>query len=255
MRRREKFVIVAILLSILLFGVLMTPSYWRFLAIFGFGLISYLMSVWSLSEDLQYHELLTIIPLPTMYSLAVSSLYFVLPENIINRVLLLVFFGIGMYGLLLTGNIFSVAKGRTIQLLYAAQTVSIFFTLMISFVVTNTILSLNFPLWLVSLVIGVAHFPLVISSIWSVRLYPSLDVEEWLLSGLITVAIVQFVVALALIPFAAWVIGVLVMSILYIQLGLAQSYLRGRLFSRTLKEYSLVGIFVLSIFILLFPGK
>lgn len=255
MRRREKFVITAIVLSLLLLGVLATPASWRSLAVAGLTVVSYLLSAWALSEDLQRHELLTLVPLPTLFTLAVSSFYFVLPVNLLNQVLLLTLYGIGMYALLLTGNIFSVAKGRSIQLLYAAQTVSLFFTLLISFLLSSTALSLNIPLWAVGLIIGTTHVPLVLLSIWSVRLHAGLEEEEWIVAALLIAIMLQLVFALALIPFATWVIALLIMSVLYIQLGLAQSYLRGRLFSRTVREYSLVAVFVTLLFIALFPGK
>ena len=45
------------------------------------------------------------------------------------------------------------------------------------------------------------------------------------------------------------------MSILYIGLGILHNYLKGRLFARTLTEYSLVGILIVVIFFIVLPFK
>ena len=126
MRRREKFVIAAIVLSVFLFFVQYTSLEWRYWVMAGFMVISYLISLWCLSDDLQRHERITIVPLPALYAGAVGLFYFLLPESLISKVLVLVMFGIGMYALFLTSNIFSVAKGRTIQLLHAAHAIGFF---------------------------------------------------------------------------------------------------------------------------------
>jgi len=139
MRRREKFIIVSVLLSLGLLATQYVPIDWRYAAIGIFALISYLMSAWALSDDLQIYEWLTILPLPVLYASSVALFYFLLPEVLLSRLAILAVFGVGMYALFLTANIFSVAKGRTIQLLYAARAIALFFTMIISLLLTNTI--------------------------------------------------------------------------------------------------------------------
>ena len=81
MRRREKFIIVSILLSLGLLATQYVPISWRYGAIALFALISYFMSAWALSEDLQAREWLTILPLPVFYAAAVALFYFLLPAQ------------------------------------------------------------------------------------------------------------------------------------------------------------------------------
>lgn len=255
MRRREKFIVTALVLGAALLGVLMLPTAWKLWSLLGFTVITYGLSAWALSEDLQKHELLTIVPLPTLFALAISSFYFVLPASTPKRVLFLGLFGIGIYALLLTGNIFSVAKGRTIQLLYAAQTVAQFFTLFISFLFTNIFFTLNLPFYAIALLVAIVHVPLIGMSIWSVQLRDKLDQTDWILTIVLSLAVFEFAVALSFIPFPVWSIGLLLMSLLYVGLGVSQSYLKGRLFLKTIREYSLVTIVSIVLFLLLFPGK
>ncbi len=255
MRRREKFIISSLALSFALIGVLLIPTAWRVWSLLLFGGVTYGLAAWALSEDLQKNEYLTILPLPTLYALAIASFYFVLPASMPKRVLFIVLFGIGMYALLLTGNIFSVAKGRTIQLLYAAQTIALFFSLLISFLITNTLFTFNLPFAVTAGLVAAFHFPLIAMSIWSVQLRSKLDRTDWALTGLLTLAVFELSIALSFIPYAVWAIGLLIMSLLYIGLGVFQSYLKGRLFIKTIREYSLVTGVSILLFLLLFPGK
>jgi len=153
MRRREKFVIASALLSLGLLVVQYIPLDFRYIAVAVFALISYLASAWALSDDLQKYEWLTIVPFPSMYAAAVGFFYFLLPAGIVSKIFVLALFGLGMYALFLTSNIYSVAKGRTIQLLHAAHAVGLLFTLLTSLLFTNTIFSLRLPFYLTSLLV------------------------------------------------------------------------------------------------------
>lgn len=255
LRRREKFVLVAIFLSLLLFATHLVDISYRYFVILGLGLITYLVSAWSLADDLQKHEWLTILPLPTLYALSVSVFNLFIPPTWLSKILLFFFFGVGMYAILLSSNIFSVAKARTIQLYYAAQTIALFFTLLVSFLLTSTMFMMKLPIWLIVFLIGITHFPLVYSAIWSVRLEPEVDREEVLISLLPTLVVMQLALALSFLPIATWMIALLIMSVLYLYLNFTQSYLKGRLFAKTIKEYMIVAISICVLFLLFFPGK
>jgi len=64
MRRREKFVLSAILLSLGLLSVQYISLDWRFGGVLIFTILAYFVSAWALSDDLQRFEWLTILPLP-----------------------------------------------------------------------------------------------------------------------------------------------------------------------------------------------
>ncbi len=255
MRRREKFVIAAALLSVGLLVVQYIPLEFRYLAVAVFGLLSYLVSAWALADDLQPLEGLTIVPFPALYAVAVGLFYFLLPTSIISRVSVLGLFGVGMYALYLTSNIFSVAKERTIQLLHAAHAIGLLFTLLTSLLFTNTIFSLRWPFYLVALSISLVHFPLIMMSLWSIGLEKLIRREVLGLSLLLTLILTELGTALSFYPFSVWNNALFIMTFLYIGLGVLHNFLRGRLFSRTLTEYSLVAAFVFGVFIFLFPLK
>lgn len=255
MRRREKFVIASALLSLGLLVVQYIPLDFRYVAVAVFTILSFLVSAWALSDDLQRHEWLTIVPFPSLYAAAVGLFYFLLPESLVSRVFILVMFGIGMYALFLTSNIFSVAKGRTIQLLHAAHAIGLLFTLLTSLLFANTIFSLKWPFYFNVLAIGVVHFPLIYMSLWSIELEKRANRVIFGLAALLTVLIMELALALSFYPLSVWNNALFVMAMVYVGLGIVHNYLRGRLFSRTMTEYSLVAGFVCILFILLFPWK
>lgn len=255
MRRREKFVITAALLSLGLLGIQSVGLDWKYWVVAVLTVVSYLVSAWALCDDLQAHEWLTVVPLPALYAAAVGLFYFLLPENVLSQVLILILFGVGVYALLLTANIFSVAKGRTIQLLHAAHAVGLLFTLLISLLLTNTIFSLRLLFYVNGLLVGLVHFPLILMSLWSVELENYVDGEIWTLSGLLTLFLVELAVILSFFPFSIWNLALFVMAFLYVGLGILHNYLKERLFENTLREYTLVTVFIVVMFFVLFPYK
>ncbi len=255
MRRREKFVIASVLLSLGLLAVQWTVLDYRYFALAIFTVASYLVSTWALRDDLQLHERFTVVPFPSMYALAVALFYYLLPESVLSQVAVLLLFGVGMYALFLTSNIYSVAKGRTIQLLHAAHAVGLFFNLVTSLLLSNTIFSLRLPFYFTVLMIGLVHYPLIFMSLWSIKLENEVTLRISVLAGILTIVLMEIALVLSFIPLTVWYNALFIMSMLYIGLGIFHNYLKGRLFSRTLTEYTLVAIFVGVIFLLVFPLK
>lgn len=255
MRRREKFVIASILLSLALLATQVIPLEFRYFGVGGLTVLSYFVAAWALSDDLQAFEWTTILPLPTLYAAGVGLFYFLLPENIVTRLFIMALFGIGMYGLFLTANIYSVAKGRSIQLIHAAHAIGLLFTLLTSLLFTNTIFSLRLPFYLIVPLVGMVHFPLISMSLWAVNLEQRVTSQILTLSSVLTLLMMELALALSLYPFSVWNQALLLMAALYIGLGIAHNFLRGVLFSNTIREYSLVASLVVIIFFLLFPLK
>jgi hypothetical protein len=255
MRRREKFVITSAFLSFGLLAVQYVPLEWRYIAVGLFTLLTYGLSGWALSNDLQRHELATILPLPSYYSLAVSLFYFLLPETWVSRLVLIGLFAVGMYALLLTANIFSVAKGRTIQLIHAAHAVGMLFTLLISLLLSNTLYSLHLPFYVGAALVALIHAPLILISVWSVQLEPRVSRQLVVLSVLFTIILLEVSLVLSFFPFSVWDLALFTMSFLYLGLGVLHNFLRGRLFQQAIREYVLVALLVTVLFLVRMPGK
>jgi hypothetical protein len=255
MRRREKFIILSTLLSLALLAIQYIPLDWRYFGILALFIFSYFGSVWALFEDLQALEWVTIAPFPALYASAVALFYFLLPEVLLSRLLVMIIFGVGMYALLLTSNIFSVAKGRTIQLLYAAHAVSLFFVMITSLLLSNVIFSLRLPFYLNAGLIFAAHLPLLITALWSVELKPKLEKSIMLYALIFAMLLAELASLFSFLPMQIWNQALFIMSFLYVGLSVLQSFFKGRLFKNTVNEYNLVAILMVILFVFLFPFK
>ena len=255
MRRREKFIISSILLSLGLLGVQYIALDFRFIAIFIFTLISYLVSAWALYEDLYGVEWATIIPLPAMYSAAVAFFYFLLPSNIWSRLFILGLFGVGMYAIYLTANIYSVAKVRTIQLLRAAHAIGLLFTLLISALFANTIFSFRLAFWFNGILLFITHFPLFVLSIWAIKLRPKVSKKTLIYSTIFGLVVGELGIILSFLPVGVWTSSLVIASSMYVINGIMYSHLQGRLFKNTLWEYLAFACIVLFSFFFLVTWK
>ena len=251
MTKRVKLVITSLLLSLGIFGVQLVDVEARYQAMGLLAGFAYGLSAWSLFEDLRGVEWFTVLILPVMYSVSVALFYFLLPERILSKMMILTGFGVGMYALLLTENIFNVASIRTIQLLRAAHAVGFLLTLMVAFFLWDTIFSFRLMPWWNFLLVFVTSLPLVLSSLWSVNLEKSISKEVWRNSLALSWGLSSLALAISFWPVTIIMASLFLVSGLYVSMGLLQHKLSGRLFKKTIKEYLWVGavVFMITLFL------
>jgi hypothetical protein len=255
MRKREKFLISSFFLSFGLLGTQYVPLDYRLLASALLFFITYAVSCWALFEDLNGIEWLTIVPFPGLYAVSVSLFYFLLPENLLSKILVLALFGVGMYATYLTSNIYTVAKFRTIQLLRAAHAVGFLMTLFIMFFFANTVFSFHWPFWLTSIAIFLSSFPLAVHSLWSVELLPRLG-KDLIYQGLMVSSLLALLSAsIAFLPTTIWISSLYIVGSLYTGLGILVTKLNGRLFQNTVWEYMSVWLVITSAFFFMVQWK
>jgi len=234
--KRRKFLLVAILLSFGLLIVQKLPIESRYSAIGFYALSAYLLTAWSLLKDLRGINWIVNLILPTMYPISVALFYFLLPQAMITRTIVVILFLISMYALLLTSNIFAVATTRTIQLLRAARAVGFLLSILTSAFLYHVIFSLRVSPWVVGLLVFAVSLPILWQGVWSYVASTTIKREFYYgLAG----AVVLSEMAIAL---SFWLIDVPLASVMlamgmYVILGLSQHDTEGRLFSRTIQEY------------------
>ncbi len=255
MRRREKFIVSSFLLSFGLFATQYIPLDFRILGIVLFFFLTYGISAWALLEDLNGIEWFTIIPFPALYAISVALFYFLLPENIWSRIAILVLFGVGMYALYLTANIYSVAKLRTIQLLRAAHAIGLLFALFILFLLSNTVFSYHLPFWANGLGIGLLSVPLALVTLWSIELKSRFSREVIAGTVVVSTLLGEVGIVLSFLPATLWMRSLYVVSVFYVCLCTLTTKLSGRLFHNTIWEYSGVWIVMTALFWALLPWK
>ncbi len=250
-----KLVIVAVALSLGLLGIQLIDVDARYQAIGLLAGVAYGLSAWALFNDLKGTEWLTVLILPVLYPVAVALFYFLLPVRLLSRVMILSIFGIGMYALLLTENIFSVAAIRTIQLLRAAHAVGFLLTLLVAFFLWDTLFSFRLAPWWNALGVGITSLPLVLQGLWSVNLEEKISREVVNSSLGLSWGLMSLALMISFWPVTITIASLFLVTGLYVGLGLIQNRMSGRLFKKTISEYLWVSGLVVGLTFLLARWK
>jgi len=245
--KRQKFIITAGLLSAGLLAIQTLDVSWRYQAIGVLTVLAYLLAAWSLSEGLTGIEWFTVLILPTLFTLGVGLFYFLIPTTWWTRLPIVGLYGFGIYVLLLTENIFSVAVIRTIQLLRSAQAVGFLLTIITAFFLYDTILSFRLDPWFNFLLTGLVSLPLLVQGLWYINLEERLTRRIWFYSLAGCLVLGEISLAFSFWPVTVAIGSLALTTAMYIVLGLVQHQLSERLFRRTINEYLGVGIVVLII--------
>ncbi len=243
--KRKRFLICSFVLSLGFVGVQLLPEHLKFVGIAIHSLLAIILFGWALFEGLGWNATLLTLILPFFYTLGVGFFWFLLPSNLYARIPVVALYGLGVYALCLTLNIYTVAAIRTIALLRAAKGVGFILSLLTLFLIFNLILSFKWPIYLSSSFVLLSSFPLYLQGFWTSSLEKSL--EPKLLSYSIVASLVMGEVSAAIFFWpVTLVVGSLFLTVsAYALLGLGQAQLEGRLFSQTVREYLIVGASVL----------
>lgn len=242
--KRQQFVgVTSVLTAGLLFTQMVTGES-RYVLVFLLSLLTCGLSASVFRKELRGMEWLTILTLPTLFTAAVALFYFLLPVRWLTRLPVALLYGVGMYALLLTENIYTVAADRTIALLRAAHSVGFLLTLLTYFLLVQTVLAFRFTAPVQMLLIGVISFFLVLQSVWSMELTETLGRRVWRVSVAITVFLTQLVWICSFLPTKTTLLALLFTTFFYSTVGMAQQYLVEKLYKKTVIEFFTVAAIV-----------
>ncbi len=245
MSKRRRFLITSLVLSLGFIGIQFLQDQFRFLAIGGLGLATFALFYWSLKEGISSNMTILTLVLPTLFTLGVGVFWFLLPVNVLARIPVVIMYGVGIYVLCLTMNIYTVsASTRTIALLRAARGVGFVLTLLTSFLIFDAIFSLRVSFLVTAPLVFLLTLPLYLQGFWAIELEENFSKDLLVLSLVSSLVTSQITVALHFWPVTVVVGSLFLTGTFYMLLGLGQSKLEGRLFAQTVREYLLVGLFV-----------
>lgn len=242
--KRQQFVGVTTILTTMLLFTQLVPLEFRYPLIAILSIVAYGLSAFALREDLHNIEWVTLLTLPTLFTAAVAMFYFLLPVRWLTRLPVAILYGIGMYALLLTENIYNVAVDRTIALLRAAHSVGFLLTILTYFLLSQTVLAFRFMVPINAMVIGVVSFVLVISSLWSMELTGQVSRRVWHLAIAITLFLVNLVWVFSFLPTKATIQALFFTTAFYSAVGMGQQYLVEKLYKKNVIEFFAVGAIV-----------
>jgi hypothetical protein len=242
--KRQQFVLVTIVLTIGLLLTQLVTGASRYLLVFFLSIAAAGSGALVFRKELHGIEWLTILSLPTLFTAAVAMFYFLLPVRWLTRLPVALLYGVGMYALLLTENIYTVAADRTIALLRAAHSVGFLLTLLTYFLLVQTVLAFRLVAPVQMLVIGIISFLLVLQSVWSMELSEALGRRVWHISVAITVFLTQLVWVFSFLPTKTTLLALLFTTAFYSTVGASQQYVVEKLYKKTVIEFFAVAAIV-----------
>lgn len=254
--KRQKFVMGVVALS---FGLFFTELRFNTSGIFTALLLSFftdLVLLWAVYDDIKQHKTFQVFILPFFYSLAFGLFYPILkPQILLFHFLLSFLYGVGLYSVFLSQNIFIVSSIRTIQLLSSARIVSFIITLLSFFFFSNILFTFHTLLIVVILLMVLYTYLLVYHSLWTYTLQ-KVSQPLFIWTSALTVCLIEAAILLWFWPSNPTFISLFLTGFFYTIVGLSHIWFERRLFKGILWEYIWVGTIVFFVLILFTPwGK
>ncbi len=262
MSKRAKFFLVAIFLGVMLWLSGFFGIEKRLGVVLSISGIAYVLSAWVLFEDLKGWEWVTLLVLPVLFTLGSGLFANLLPSAIpsvfglnfqietslflgsVIRLLFIVLYVLGMYAVLLTENIFSVASIRTIQLFRAARSVSFILALIVSLFFYVVVYSLKLPFYWIGLIVGLVSLFLSFESLWSVDLKTEHLNDVYQISGTIGWLMALFGGVVAFWPIGPFMGGLLLTSCFYTLLGILEQRLANKMMAVNYVEFIIFNLII-----------
>ncbi len=247
LNKRQKIIISSVLLTIGLLSTQLVDFNLRFKFIGGMFILAYLLSVWALWEGLNLTKAIVLIILPTFFTVALSSFYFLLPVRWLTRLPVAFAFGLMFYLLLLAQNVFNVASLRTIPLYRAASTASFLFTLLSSFFLFNVTYAFNLWFFWNGVVVFLISFPLILQVLWTIQMEDKVSTAIVVQSLILSIVLGELAWAFSFWPTPTTIWPLILSSSMYVLLGLTTQVIKARVNRRVVWEYLGIGVAVLLI--------
>lgn len=262
MSKRAKFFGVALFLGFALWLTGTMGVEKRLGLVLSISAMAYVLSAWVLFEDLKGWEWITLMILPVMFTLGFGSFINLLPPAIpsvfglsfqietsiflasVVRVLATVLYSLGMYTILLTENIFSVASIRTIQLFRAARSWSFIMELVTGMFFFVLAFSLKLPFFWVMLIVGLVSLLLAFGGLWSIDLKMEHLDEVYRLSGLVAWLMVMYAASLSFWPIRPFMGGLVLTSCFYALVGVLEQRLLNKMVILNHLEFVIFNLIV-----------
>lgn len=250
LNKRQKIVIATILLTFGLLSTQLVNFNLRFQFLAGLGVFAYILSFWAIREGLNPTKALVLMILPTLFTIAVASFYFLLPIRWLTRLPVAILFALSFYLLLLAQNVFNVASLRTIPLYRAASTASFLFTLLAAFFIYHVIFAFNLLFIWNGLAVFIISFPLILQVFWSIQMEDTISIPVLVQSLILSLILGELALSFSFWPSATTIWALSLSSAMYVLVGLTTQTLRGRLNRRVVWEYLGIGaaVFFVSFF-------
>lgn len=220
--KRQKLTLMSFFLTIVLIATQTVDESLRYQVMAFLGFATALLAVFSLWGELSGIKYFLLLLLPVYFAMGASLFYFLIPVRWLTRLPFALLFGVSVYLLMLTSNIYNIAAIRTIALLRAAHAVGLLFTLVSAFFLTNVLFSLHLAVyWIAPAVIAIS-MPLYLVSLWSYELEEYISGRVILFAFVFTLITAQIATIVSFWPIVPINGALVIVTIMYVLLGLGQ---------------------------------
>lgn len=242
--KRQKIILMALFLTVVLITTQTVGESVRYQTIGFLTLATVLLSIFALWGELSGVKYFLLLLLPAYFVAGASLFYFLLPVRWLTRLPFAALFGISVYLLMLTSNIYNVAAIRTIALLRAAHAVGLLFSLVSTFFLTNVLFSLHLPFYLNVIGVILITGPLYMVGMWASELEDYISQRAFWYAAVFTMVTAQVSLVLSFWPIVPINGALAIATVMYALSGLSQLYLEDKLKSRVLWEHVAVALLV-----------
>lgn len=248
--KRQKIILMAFFLTVVLITTQTVGENLRYQTIGFLALSTLFLSIFALWGELSGIKYFLLLLLPVYFVVGASLFYFLLPVRWLTRLPFAFLFGISVYLLMLTANIYNVAAIRTIALLRAAHAVGLLFSLVSTFFLTNVLFSLHFPFYFVVVGAIVIVMPLYLVGLWSYGLEDFISRRVFVYCLIFTLVTAQITLVLSFWPIVPTAGALAMTTTMYVLLGLGQLHLEDKLKTRVFWEHVGIALFVFVIIVI-----
>jgi len=242
--KRQKFILMSFFLTAFLLTTQTVSEDIRYEVMAFMVMAAMFLAIFSLWGELAGIKYFLLLLLPIYFVAGASLFYFLLPVRWLTRLPYAILFGVSIYLLMLTSNIYNVAAIRTIALLRAANAVGLLFSLISTFFLSNVLFSLHLPFYLVVFGVVVIVFPLNLVGLWSYELEEFITRRVFIYAVIFTLVAAEIALVLAFWPVVPTAGALAISTVMYVLLGLAQHHFGDKLKRRMAFEHLIVALVV-----------
>lgn len=251
--KRQRFILMSFFLTVIMVAAQTVPESLRFEAIAFLAGSTALLAIFALWGELWGIKYFLLLLLPVYFVVGASLFYFLLPVRWLTRLPFALVFGISVYLLMLTSNIYNVAAIRTIALHRAARAVGMLFTLVAAFFLINVLLALHLPFYFNFLGVLLITGPLYLVQLWSYGLDEYITQKVAIYAFVFTLVTGQMAIVFSFWPLAPINGALILVTVMYVLLGLGQFAIGEQLKRRIVYEY--VGVALVVALIVLITAR
>lgn len=248
--KRQRFILMSFFLTAILLTTQTVSESVRYQTIVFLAVLTIFLSIFSLWGELSGVKYFLLLLLPVYFVVGASLFYFLLPVRWLTRLPFALAFGISVYLLMLTSNIYNVAAIRTIALLRAAHAVGLLFSLISTFFLTDVLFSLHPPFYFVVLGAILIMAPLYLVALWSYELEDFISRRVMVYTSVFTLITAQLALVLSFWPIVPINGALALVTLMYVLLGLSQFNFQDRLKAKNLYEHLGVALVVFVIIVI-----